>query len=137
MHACEYICASCMLAPSRMTMNNAHMHDEGEVGANDQIRNRDEVRPRQLQELDGLDEAQKLFANPAIEHQLGHHYPGQQVHDYSVLFVENQKDNGMARNNTFKQIKLTRNSRHFQVVCKLLLFLFVFCVQVMYIYFEV
>lgn len=57
------------------------MHDEGEVGADGEIRNRHQVRPRELKEFQGLDEAQKLRSNPAIEHHLSHHYSGQQMYE--------------------------------------------------------
>ena len=64
------------------------MHDEAEVGADGQIRYGDQVRPRLLQEFQDLDKTDKLLANPAIEHQLGHHYPGQEMHESAV--VENR-----------------------------------------------
>lgn len=49
------------------------MHDDGEVGADGEVCDGDQVRTRQFQEFQGLDDAEKLLANPTIEHHLGHH----------------------------------------------------------------
>lgn len=61
------------------------MNDEAEVDADDEICDGDQVGPRQLQELQGLDQTEKIVANPAIEHHLGHCYPGQQMHKSTVV----------------------------------------------------
>lgn len=73
------------------------MHDEGEVGADGQIRNGDKVRPRLLQELQGLDKTEKLLANPAVQHKLGHRYPGQEMHQSTVVVGHQKKQSDKQR----------------------------------------
>ena len=89
------------------------MHDEAEVGADGQIRYGDQVRPRLLQEFQDLDKTDKLLANPAIEHQLGHHYPGQEMHESAV--VENREQTGTIirqQNVYFRSVPTTGTFRH-------------------------
>lgn len=42
------------------------MYDAGEVRADGEIRQGDQIRRCQLQERDGLDQGHELLANPAI-----------------------------------------------------------------------
>ena len=71
------------------------MHDEGEVGADGQIRHSDQVRPRQFHEFQGLDQGHEILPDPAVEHHLGRHYSSEQVHEPAV--VEHQDEHSMAR----------------------------------------
>lgn len=61
------------------------MDDEGEIRADGEICYGDQVRRRQLQELQGLDEGHKLQTNPAVENHLSHHQAGHQMDHSAVL----------------------------------------------------